>query len=137
MASPGAIVMGQCPAVSSRLHHFGSCPAQTSRPLRQQACSLGATGHAGCRRLRRQPKVPSAATLDAPDTETEVEEEEGPITLGDVGDIVGASSNGDGLSMEHPDKRALYERFFQLLQTDLSPRYEVGDRVTGLVLRWA
>lgn len=135
MIGPGGAVLGQCPAVHSRMHHFGSCPASISRPLRQQACSPGTVSGAGCRRLRRQPRRPSAATLDAPGTEVEVEDEPEPTTLSDISSVNGNGSTAEGLSMEHADKRALYERFFQLLQTDLSPRYEVGDRVTGLVLR--
>ena len=133
---PDRLLLGQRPSTHSRMHHFGSCPASVSRPLRQQASPFGSSSQAGCTRLRRQPGRPSAATLDAPDTEAEVEQEQH-TTLGDVSSISGngSVSNGSGLSMEHPDKRALYERFFQLLQTDLSPRYEVGDRVTGLVLR--
>ena len=112
-------------------------PAQAHPHSRSGQCSHALREPRGARRLRRDGYQLAAATLDAPGTEEQVQD------LQEAQDEPSAaqaapSSNGVAsgeMSMEHPDKRALYERFFQLLSKDLSPRYEVGDRVKGRVLR--
>ena len=125
------------PGAPPRAQH---APCQPHAHLRSGRCSLAFRVPRAARRLRRDVQL-AAATVDRPGTEVqeqqqlqEAEEEEPPAAQ------AAPASNGVAsgeMSMETPDKRALYERFFQLLSQDLSPRYEVGDRVVGRVLRWA
>ena len=117
--------------------HPGGPHTQQPPHSRTGCCAHALRVPKAARRLQRCAAPLAAATLDAPETQQAEYEEQDELPEAQGHSASNGVPGGGGMSMEHPDKRALYERFFQLLSQDLSPRYEVGDRVVGRVLRCA